>query len=166
MSTRRVLRLGTILVFLTLYCLEAAGQQCVNEFFKIEVGAMSGGASVSVEMENGSEKPLKVFKSSNGWGANRYRVLVVRKERVYRFFQASRQAYFMYSHPTSSEIAPHSRLELLLDLSDGNWKGSAGRQFAFKSGDRVVFLYDVPFTPESEKLGIWCGVAAGVGVVP
>jgi hypothetical protein len=165
MSTRTVQSLGMILVFLTLPCLKAAGQECVKEPLRITVDATSGKGSIGVEMENGAEKPVKVFKTTNGWGANRYRVLVIRKERVYRFFQDSHQAYF-YSHPSSSEVAPHSRLKLVLDLNDGDWKGSASRRFALKSGDRVVVLYDVPFTEEAKKLSVWCGLASGAGVVP
>jgi hypothetical protein len=121
---------------------------------------MAGGASIRVEIENDSEKSLKVFKTTNGWGANRHRVLVIRKKRVYGFFEDSHQAYF-YSHPSSSEIAPHSHLKRLLDLNDGNWKGSEGRRFVLQSGDSVVVLYDVPFTEETKKLNVWCGFAAG-----
>ena len=165
MFTRTVQSLGMVLMFLTLFCLKSFGQQCVNDSLRIEVDASSGRGSLSVEMENGSEKLLKVFKATNGWGANRYRVLVIRKEQVYRFFQNSHQSYF-YSHPSSSEIAPHSRQKLLLDLNDGDWKGSAARGFALKSGDRVVVLYDVPFTEEAGKLSVWCGVASGAVVVP
>ena len=137
-STRTVLRLGLIVVFLMLPCLRAVGQQSVNDRLRIEVDALSGGGSISLGMANESEAPLKIFKTTNGWGANRYRVLVLRKARVYGFFEESKDAYF-YTHPGFSEIAPHSRLKRSLDLNDGN---------------------------VAEEYHVWCGTAAGAAVVP
>ena len=165
MPLRSVLPLGIIAAFFTLPCLKAVGQQCVNDRLRIEVDATTGGGSISVELKNDSEKPLKIFKTTNGWGANRYWVQVIRKARVYGFFEESKDAYF-YTHPGFSEIAPHSRLERSLDLNDGNWGGRRGRRFALQSGDRVVVLYDVPFTKAAEKFNVWCGFVGGTAIVP
>ncbi len=121
-------------------------------------------AKIKVNLANSSKNPLRVWKDSNSWGAARWRVLILRNARLQTFFQNPDQD-FTVNVPAFVEIAAGSHLEQNLDLNDGSWRSSEGEQVILIPGDTVVVIYDVPFTQECLKLGVWYGVATASTVV-
>jgi hypothetical protein len=130
----------------------------------VRVLEASHSAKVRVSVLNTSKEPLRIWKDSNSWGAARWRILVLRNGQLQTFFQ-NPDRDFTVNLPTFVEIAGGSHLEQSLDLNDGNWRGSERERVIFNPGDTVVVVYDVPFTPESLKLGVWYGVATTSTVV-
>jgi hypothetical protein len=132
------------------------------------------GDSAVAEMHGWNDLAVRVLEAShsakvrvsvlNSWGAARWRILVLRNGQLQTFFQ-NPDRDFTVNLPTFVEIAGGSHLEQSLDLNDGNWRGSERERVIFNPGDTVVVVYDVPFTPESLKLGVWYGVATTSTVV-
>jgi hypothetical protein len=106
----------------------------------------------------------RISKDSNSWGAARWRVLVLRNGQLQTFFQ-NPDRDFTVNMPTFVEIAGGSHLEQSLDLNDGTWRSSEKEPVTLTPGDTVLVIYDVPFTPESLKLGVWYGVATTSTVI-
>lgn len=68
-----------------------------------------------------------------------------------------------------NEIAVGGRIDKKLDLNAGNWRGSDGRNVAFKPGDMNIVVHgvpkefgwaDTPVTIQARDMGVWHGVAA------
>ena len=130
---------------------------------------------VTLQLENFSQEPLKVWKDSNSWGAACWRVLVVRNGRVETFFQNADQD-FTKNAPTFNEIPGGGRLEQKLDLNGGNWcgmghcsiyneRGFGGEKISFEANDVVIVIYDVPAPQEAPDKGVWYGVIAATATV-
>jgi hypothetical protein len=60
-------------------------------------------AQMTIEFENSSQKPLRLWEDSNSWGAACWRVLVIRDGRLETFFQNPDQG-FTKNNPTFVEI--------------------------------------------------------------
>jgi hypothetical protein len=120
---------------------------------------------VLVELTNNSKRPIRVFRDSNTWGAARWRLLKVKDGRIEAFAQTADNTFFTRNVPAFDEIQPGGRLAVRLNVNDGNWLTSASAPARFESGDTVVAIYDVPSTPESEKLGVWHGIASALTTV-
>src|SRR5207249_5921295 len=86
---------------------------------KVEV---SRAGEITIQLENSSTKPLRVWKDSNSWGAACWRLLLIRNGRLDTFFQSPDQD-FTKNAPTFNEIAAGARLEQKLDLNGGDWCG-------------------------------------------
>jgi hypothetical protein len=112
---------------------------------------------------------------SNSWGAENWRVVMIRKGQLEVFFQNPHQGFTM-NYPDFNEIPGGAHIEQKLNLNGGNWcgfghcspwseRGFAGRKASFEPGDLVVVTYDVPFTTEASKMGVWYGVAGALTTV-
>jgi len=136
----------------------AATTQQMNPLL-IRVLDVSYSGEITLEISNSSKDPIRIWKDSNSWGAARWRVLLVRKGHLQTFFQDPDQD-FTVNKPTFTEIPGGARIEQRLNPNGGDWRGLEGQKIAFVPGDVVIVVYDVPFTPESLKLGVWYGVSA------
>ena len=118
--------------------------------------------TATVELTNNSNKPIRVFRDSNTWGAARWRLLRVKDGRTEAFAQTLKDRYFTRNIPAFDKIPAGGRLAVRLNVNDGHWLTSARSPARFESGDTIVAIYDVPSTPESEKLGVWHGIVSGL----
>jgi hypothetical protein len=136
---------------------------------ELKIAESSPSGVITIEMNNSSAKPLRIWDESNSWGAARWRVVVIRNGKTQSFFENPDQD-FLRNVPTFEEIVHGKQKTHKLDLNDGNWCGlgyctSYGQrrltaeQIRLQSGDTIVVSYDVPFAPESLRLGVWYGVA-------
>jgi hypothetical protein len=130
----------------------------------LQVHNVSYSGTIKVDVMNASQGRLRIWKDSNSWGAARWRVLVIRSGQLLTFYQNPDQD-FTVNLPTFNEIAAGSHFEQDLNLNDGNWRDSESKGNTFVAGDTIVVIYDVPFTPESLKLGVWYGVATTSTIV-
>ena len=121
--------------------------------------------TMKVELRNNSKEAIRVFRESNTWGAARWRVLRLKDGRAEAFAQTARNRYFTRNVPAFDEIPAGGRLEVRLDINDGGWLTAGNSPARFQAGDSVVAMYDVPPTPEGQKLGVWHGIAAAVATV-
>ena len=132
-------------------------------------------AQMTIELENSSKKPLKLWDESNSWGAACWRVLVIREGKVKTFFRNPDQG-FTKNNPTFVEIAAGGHIERKLDLNGGNWcglgrcsiyneRGFGGEKVSFESNDMLIIIYDVPSTQEARDEGVWFGVIAATATV-
>ncbi len=132
-------------------------------------------ALMTIELENSSKKPLRVWKDSNSWGAARWRVLLIRKGHLETFFQNPDQG-FTVNWPEFVEIAGGGHIVQKLDLNGGNWcglgrcsiyneRGFGGEKVSFESNDMLIIIYDVPSTQEARDEGVWYGVIAATATV-
>jgi hypothetical protein len=139
---------------------------------KIKVLQVSPSGNVTVEINNSSSGPIKIWKDSNSWGAARWRVCVISKGRLEIFFQNPNQD-FTRNFPAFIQLAPGSGSKQILDLNGGNWCGrgrctlysehrSREERISFEAGDVLVVSYDVPATIEACRMGVWYGVAGAL----
>lgn len=85
------------------------GDRSMNSL-KIGKVEVSRAGNITVEIENSSREPLRVWKDSNSWGAACWRVLLIRKGRVETFFQNPDQG-FTKNWPRFNEIAAGGHIE-------------------------------------------------------
>ena len=154
----------TIVAFLAFWAHSTDTNMGVHKGLSVTVLEAPRSAKLRVALANSSKGPLRVWKDSNSWGAARWRVLILRNGKLQTFFQDPDQD-FTVNLPTFSEIAAGSYLERRLDLNDGTWRSSEGERISLVPGDTAIFIYDVPFTQECPKLGVWYGVAASSTVI-
>src|ERR1043165_4425278 len=125
---------------------------------------------VSVEVNNASAKPIRMWKDSNTWGAARWRLLVLRNGKLEGFFQNPNRA-FSRNGPGFTEIPSKSHIDQNLDLNDGQWcelghcslpspQELPKKKIGYNSGDVVIVVYDVPLSSEARELHVWYGTAA------
>jgi hypothetical protein len=151
------------LVFAIFVGTVGAAETRAQNALDIKVVQASRSAKMKVNIVNPSEKPLRIWKDSNSWGAARWRTLVLRNGELQTFYENPDQD-FTVNGPTFDDIARGSHSEKSMDLNDGSWRGPKGKR-VFMPGDTLVIIYDVPFTPECLKLGVLYGVAATSTVV-
>ena len=136
---------------------------------------MSRTGQITVQLENSSAKPVRIWKDSNSWGAACWRLLLIRNGRLDIFFENPDQD-FTKNAPTFNEITAGGRIEQKLNLNGGNWcgmghcslyneRGFGGKEITFETNDIVIVVYDVPSTQEARNLGIWYGVIAATATV-
>jgi len=137
---------------------------------KIGKVKVSPAGNLTIEIDNFSTQPLKLWKDSNSWGAASWRVLLIRKGQVETFFQNPDQV-FTVNMPAFNEIAGGGHVEQKLDLNGGNWCGLGhcalynerrfgGFEVSFESKDTLIVVYDVPTTQEARDHDVWYGVVA------
>jgi hypothetical protein len=131
---------------------------------KIRVVDVSPSGIITLEVINSSKKRIRIWNESNSWGAARWRVLLIRKGQLESFFQNPDQD-FTRNIPTFKEIPSGSHFEKRLDLQGGDWRHVAPEKVNFAKDDQVVVVYDVPFTNEALKMGVWYGVTAALTTV-
>lgn len=140
---------------------------------------------VTVEINNTSQKPIRIWNDANSWGAAHMRILLIRDGRLKTFFENPDQM-FTRNGPGFDEIAAGAKIDRELSLNGGNWcgfghcsqykdHGFGGREASFERGDILIVIYDVPklyVFPEARdsvdagKAGVWYGVATAMTVVP
>jgi len=139
---------------------------------KLEV---SRAAQVTLQLENSSKEPVRVWKGSNSWGAACWRVFLIRNGTLEVFFQNPDQE-FTKNGPGFNEIPGGGHLDQKLDLNGGNWcglghcsihseRGFGGKKFNFEPNDTVIVIYDVPVTQEAHDNHVWYGVIAATAEV-
>ncbi len=130
---------------------------------------------VTLQLENFSQEPLKVWKGSNSWGAACWRVFLIRNGTLEVFFQ-NRDQEFTKNGPGFNEIPGGGHLDQKLDLNGGNWcglghcsiynqRGFGGKILTFEPNDTVIVIYDVPVTQEARDNRVWYGVIAATATV-
>ena len=136
---------------------------------KVKIVEVLPSGRITVELGNSSKELIRIWRDSNSWGADRWRVLLFRKGRLETFFQNPDQA-FTRNGPSFDELAAGARIEKKLDLNGGNWcglghcalyneRGFGGEKVGFEPNDMIIVTYDVPLTTEAHKLDVWYGVA-------
>lgn len=157
--------LVVVMVLLSsLLCGSAAAEDKSADALTLRVTQVSLPGTVTVEMENSSKEPIRVFRDSNSWGAARWRLLLIRDGKLETFFQILTEIFTM-NIPEFREITGGGHFEQKLDLNGGDWHGVSGKKFTFKSGDTVIIVYDVPITTEALDRGVWHGTAAALTTV-
>jgi post-segregation antitoxin (ccd killing protein) len=134
---------------------------------KLEV---SRAAQATLQLENSSKAPLRIWRDSNSWGAACWRVFLIRNGSLEVFFQNPDQE-FTRNGPAFNEIPGGGHQDQKLDLNGGNWcgmghcsihseRGLGGKTMTFEPNDTVIVIYDVPVTQEARDQGVWYGVVA------
>ncbi len=158
----------SVLLFANLFCLSAAASgKSMNEL-ELKITDVSPSGTISVEVDNTSSKPVRIWKESNSWGAGRWRVLLIRGDRLKTLFQSPDQG-FTRNVPGFDEIATGGHIEKKLDLNGGNWQGLDGTRISFEPGDTIIVVYDVPkefgwsdssIAEKVRGMKVWYGVIA------
>jgi hypothetical protein len=141
----------------------------------IKILEVSSSGTISVELSNPSDVPIKVWKDSNSWGAARWRVAIVRNGQLSVFYQNPNED-FTKNFPVFDEIVAGEVRKVLLDLNGNNWCGrgrcteygqhrSGYERITFQTGDVLVVTYDVPVSDEARELGVWYGVVGTCEIV-
>jgi len=134
----------------------------------LKVVSASSNGTIEVELTNGSQKPVRVWKDGNSWGAARWRLLVLRDEQMETLFQNPAQR-FTRNFPAFSEIPPGGSRKQVLKLADGTWLSASGSAVALRRGDQLIVIYDVPkyegwagaqVTIDASNMNVWYGVVS------
>jgi hypothetical protein len=157
----RLQMLPFLFVVLLNFWLESNAPDNGMQAISLRIVEVVPSGSISVELTNSSSKPVRIWNESNSWGAARWRILLIRDGRLEAFFQNPDQD-FTRNIPTFKEIPSRGHITNRLDLNGGNWRGVSGKTVQFSPGDRVVVVYDVPFTIEASKMDVWYGVVAAL----
>jgi len=77
---------------------------------------------LTVETNNSSQKPIRIWQEGNSWGAAHWRVLLIRNGRLETFFENPDQGFAMNA-PRFNKIAVGAKIDQELSLNSGNWCG-------------------------------------------
>jgi hypothetical protein len=55
--------------------------------------------------------------------------------------------------------------QIPLNLKSELWIGPRTEFGAFRAGDKVIVVYEVPVTPEARQLGVWYGTLSALATV-
>lgn len=157
-----------VFLFTSLFGISALASNNSMKELELKITDVAATGTISVEVDNTSSKPVRIWKESNSWGAARWRVLLIRGGRLRTLFQSPDQG-FTRNVPGFEEIATGGHIEKKLDLNGGNWQGLDGTKISFEAGETIIVVYDVPKEfgwPDSsiaEKvrgMKVWYGVVA------
>ena len=126
---------------------------------RLKIAEVALSDTVAVEIGNPSQKPMRIWKDSNSWGAARWRLLRIRKGVLETFVQ-NPNSLFTRNVPSFDEIAGGSHIERKLNLNAQDWRPLGHKKTDFQSGDLVIVIYDVPVSREAREMNVWWGVAA------
>src|SRR2546428_2808879 len=76
-----------LLVFAILFHASAIANDNSMNDLKIKIVKVLPSGGIVLEILNSSNKPIRIWKESNSWGAARWRVLLTRKGQLATFFQ-------------------------------------------------------------------------------
>lgn len=169
--------LFVLLLWACFLCDSAVATESNRSDLTLIVLQVSRSASITVNIANSSESPVKLWDETNSWGAAHWRVFIIRKGKVETFFQNPYRK-FTVNVPSFKEIPSGSNVQRTLDLNGGNWcgrglcaafneHGLGGINISFQAGDTVIVTYDVPATDDvqARKFGVWNGVVATLTTV-
>ncbi len=146
---------------------QSEGQDKPMDAITLKIIQASAAGIVKLEVRNSSEKPVKLFKESNSWGAGRWRLLLIRNGKLELFSETLKKREFTRNFPAFDEFAKGAHFEQKLDLNGEEWCDVVcGKKVSFKSADTIIVIYDVPVSTEGFKLGVWWGVVATLTTVP
>jgi hypothetical protein len=163
----RTLLCGLLISTVILIGPAVAGERSMGDL-RLKIEGTSPTGIVKVQILNSSDRPIRIWRESNSWGAAHWRVLVLRNGELSTFFQNPDQG-FTKNNPAFDEIAPGGTIEKTLSLNDGNWRGLGKQKVGFESGQTIIVIYDVPktfawppaqVTVEARNMAVWYGVAA------
>jgi len=169
------MKLSFTFIFASLFLAAVVAQDKPMNGVEIKIAEVSHSGAIVVETRNASNVPVRIWRESGSLGADRWRVLRIRKGQLETFFQNPNQR-FTRNAVVPVEIAVGARIQQKLDLNGGNWcgfghcsshneHGFGGREASFEPGDIIVVTYDVPRTNEASKMGVWYGVTAALTTV-
>jgi len=158
-----------LLVLVILTSMPAIVNGDSTDALQLKIVEASPSGTVSLQLCNPSDRPIRIWRESNSWGAAHWRVLVLRKGKLLTFFQDPDQ-HFTKNNPAYDEVVARGQVEKKLDLNGGHWRGDANHgKVEFESGDTVIVIYDVPkvfpwqgarVTVEASNMGVWYGVVS------
>jgi hypothetical protein len=153
--------LVALMLTLMLAAHSAQGASASLNDLQLTIVDLSYSGDLTVRMSNSSsQKPLRVWKESNSWGALRWRVLVLRKGRVLLTFEDPDEVLFTKNIAIPEEIAVGSHIDRKLNVNGKYWSKAWTGEFRFEPSDQLIVVYDVPPEVEAQKMQVWYGVAA------
>ena len=168
----RIFICGLLLLISTTDAIAAQkGNTIVGLTLAIKDAKASG--AITLQIDNSSQKPIRLWEEANSWGAAHWRVLLVRDGRLETFFENPDQA-FTRNFPAFYEIAAGRHIERTLDIAGEGWRGLDAQKIRFERGDVLIVIYDVPrpevfpefsVSVEADKMGVWYGVATAMTTV-
>ena len=77
---------------------------------KVKIVEVLPSGRITVELSNSSKELVRIWRDSNSWGADRWRVLLIRNGRLETFFQNPNQV-FTRNGPTFDKLAAGAHIE-------------------------------------------------------
>jgi len=128
---------------------------------------------VAVEMNNSTQKPIRIWNEAFSWGAWHWRILLIRDGHLKTFLE-NPDRVFTRNGPGFKEIAAGEHFDRKLDIVGEGWRGPDVQNIRLKRGDIIIVIYDVakqeafleaPDSVAASKMGVWYGVATAMTVV-
>lgn len=163
----------SIFLVVCILCSAVTGSDKGMTSLKISITAISYSGSISLEMQNASKLPIRIWTEANTWGAAHWRVLLLRNNQLQTFYQNPNQD-FSRNIPSFDELPGGKSLKKVLNINDGEWCGMEGKKVSFQKGDAIIVIYDVPILdpcPGSRihmvayESNVWYGVVADYALV-
>lgn len=155
-------RLLPAFVIATLLCVSSVASD--DSGLSLKITKLSRQGKVTVQLFNTMSHSARVWKDSNSWGAAHWRFLVIRKGHLNIYFENPARE-FTRNIPAFEEIRPGKSIKHEIDIASGEWRSSSAKGVELEPDDTVVIIYDVPFTPEAERMNVWYGVAGSCETV-
>ena len=151
--------LCSVVLLASLFCGAATSKPNPSGDLKIEVVRASRSGKITVQIENSSKEPIRLWRGWNSWGWGIWRVLRLRKGRLETFFQKPDKT-FNRNGPVSYEIAAGACATEILNINRVEWYGFRSKRVTLRPGDMITVVYDVPATDPAIAQAVWNGVAA------
>jgi hypothetical protein len=168
----RILIYGLLLILSSARAV-AGEKENIMSGLTLSIKEVKSSGVITVEINNSSQNPIKIWKEGNSWGAGHWRVLLINGGRIRAFFQNPDQV-FTRNFPAFNEIPARGFIDRKLDIAGEGWRRSDVGKIEVEHGDTLIVIYDVPKhlvfpeapdSVEADKMGVWYGVVTTMTVV-
>ena len=149
----------SVVMLASLFCGAATSKPNPSGDLKIKVVRASRSGKITLQIENSSNEPIRLWRGWNSWGWGIWRVLRLRKGRLETFFQKPDKD-FLRNLAEFYEIAAGAHTTEILNINSGQWYGLRSKTVNLLPGDMITVVYDVPATDTAIAQAVWNGVAA------
>lgn len=120
---------------------------------------------IDVSLENLTQRTVRIWRWSNSWGADRWRVLRISGGKLQTFIENPHRI-FSRNIPGYDELSAGAKMSFTFDLNSSNWGTRGTEPVKFERGDIIIVVYDVPWMSDVRDLNVWNGVTTALGSVP
>jgi hypothetical protein len=158
-----MLRISLIAVGLFLASIScASGRAEPSSKPELKIHKVDSPDLIEVTLTPASDGSTRIWRRGSSWGAANWRVFIIRNNELFAFREDPDQR-FSRNSPIFEELRGPKHDSL--NLNSKMWIGPRDNFGTFRSGDKVIAVYEVPVTMEARAYGVWYGTVSAMFIV-
>lgn len=134
---------------------------------ELRIDKLSPTGQVTVSLHNSGQALLRLWRTGR-WSVGTWRVLHIAAidGTLTTYYEDPNQ--IIDDRPMYAEVSQEKPRMRKLDLTGPFWlprREARSGENIWATGDTLIVIYDIPMSPEAQKLGVWWGVVAAKAIV-